>query len=185
MRKLLLISFILLVSSDFVQAQLSEKDRFEISKNLDVYNALFKELNLFYVDSIDIKKTITDNIDFMLKHLDPYTEYIPEEGISDFLVITTGEWGGIGAEISSYQGNVFITEPFEGMPAAQAGLQPGDILLEINGETMVGQNSTYASEQLKGQPNTTVKIKFQRPSEKKPREITIDRKRIEIDPVTY
>ena len=185
MRKLLLISFVLLISSDFVKAQLSEKDRFEISKNLDIYNALFKELNLFYVDSIDIKKTTTDNIDFMLKRLDPYTEYIPEEELSDFLFTTTGEYGGIGSGILSYQGKVFITEPYEGMPAAQAGLLPGDILLEINGETMEGQNSEYVSERLKGQPNTTVKIKFQRPSEKKPREVSIDRKRIEIDPVTY
>jgi len=185
MRKILLISFVLLISSDFVQAQLSEKDRFEISKNLDIYNALFKELNLFYVDSIDIKKTTSDNIDFMLKRLDPYTEYIPEEELSDFLVTTTGEYGGIGAVISSYKGKVFVTDPYEGMPAAQAGLQPGDILLEINGETMEGQNSEYASERLKGQPNTTVKIKFQRQGEKKPREINIDRKRIEIDPVIY
>ncbi|GHT67625.1 peptidase S41 [Bacteroidia bacterium] len=185
MRKLLLISFILSISCDFAQAQLSEKDRFEVSKNLNIYNALFKELNLFYVDSMDIGKTTTNNIDFMLKRLDPYTEYIPEEGLSDFLVTTTGEYGGIGASISSYQGKVFITEPYEGMPAARSGLQAGDVLLEINGETMTGRNSSYASERLKGQPNTTVKIKFQRLGEKKPREISIDRKRIEIDPVTY
>ena len=185
MRKLLIISLILSISSGFVHAQLSEKDRFEISKNLDIYNALFKELNLFYVDSIDNRQTTVDNIDFMLKRLDPYTEYIPEEGLSDFLVTTTGEYGGIGAGISSYKGKVFVTEPFEGMPAERAGLQPGDILLEIDGETMEGQNSAYASERLKGQPNTTVKVKFRRPGEKKPCEISIDRKRIEIDPVTY
>lgn len=185
MRKLLLIGFILSVSYDVVQAQLSEKDRFEISKNLDIYNALFKELNLFYVDSINIGKTTTDNIDFMLKRLDPYTEYIPEEGLSDFLVTTTGEYGGIGAGIISYKGKVFVNEPFEGMPATQAGLQAGDVILEINGETMEGRNSSYASERLKGQPNTTVKVKFQRPGEKKPREVSIGRKRIEIDPVTY
>jgi carboxyl-terminal processing protease len=173
------------VSGSFAQAQLSDKDRFEISKSLDIYNALFKELNLFYVDSIDAGKTTTDNIDFMLKHLDPYTEYIPEEELSDFLVTTTGEYGGIGAGISSYKGKVFVTEPYEGMPAARAGLQAGDVLLEINGETMEGRNSSYASERLKGQPNTTVKIKFRRPGEKKTREISIDRKRIEIDPVTY
>ncbi|MDR2621019.1 MAG: S41 family peptidase [Dysgonamonadaceae bacterium] len=185
MRKLLLIGFILSVSCDFIQAQLSEKEHFEISKQLNIYNALFKELNLFYVDSIDAGKITTDNIDFMLKRLDPYTEYIPEEELSDFLVTTTGEYGGIGAGISSYKGKVFISEPFEGMPASRAGLQAGDVLLEINGETMEGRNSSYASERLKGQPNTTVKVKFQRPGEKKPREASIDRKRIEIDPVTY
>jgi carboxyl-terminal processing protease len=185
MRKLLIIGFILSVSCDFAQAQLSEKERFEISKNLEIYNALFKELNLFYVDSINVGKTTTDNIGFMLKHLDPYTEYITEEELSDFLVTTTGEYGGIGSGILSYKGKVIITEPYEGMPAARAGLQAGDVLLEINGETMEGKNASYASEHLKGQPNTTVKIKFQRPGEKKTREISIDRKRIEIDPVTY
>jgi carboxyl-terminal processing protease len=185
MRKLLITGFILSVFCTFAQAQLSEKERFEISKNLDIYNALFKELNLFYVDSIDVGKTTTDNIDFMLKHLDPYTEYIPEEELSDFLVTTTGEYGGIGSGILSYQGKVIITDPYEGMPAARAGLQAGDVLLEINGETMEGKNASHAREHLKGQPNTTVKIKFQRPGEKKTREISFDRKRIEIDPVAY
>ncbi|MDR2691875.1 MAG: S41 family peptidase [Dysgonamonadaceae bacterium] len=185
MRKLLLIGLILIVSNHAVQAQLSEKDRFEISKNLDIYNALFKELNLFYVDSIDVGKMTTDNIEFMLKCLDPYTEYIPEEDLSDFLVTTTGEYAGIGAEISSYKGKIIISGPFEGMPAALAGLQAGDILLEINGEKMDGRNSSYAGERLKGRPNTTVTIKFQRPGEKKTRRVTVSRKRIEIDPVVY
>jgi carboxyl-terminal processing protease len=185
MRKLIITGCILFASCIFAKAQLSEKERFDISKNLEIYNALFKELNLFYVDSIDVGKAMTDNIDFMLKRLDPYTEYIPEEELSDFLVTTTGEYGGIGSGISSYKGKVFITDPYEGMPAARAGLQAGDVLLEINGETLEGKNSSYASERLKGQPNTTVKIKFQRPGEKKTREISIERKRIEIDPVIY
>lgn len=185
MRKLLLTGFILSVSCSFVKAQLSEKDHFEISKQLDIYNALFKELNLFYVDSIDVVKTMTDNIDFMLKRLDPYTEYIPEEKLSDFLVITTGEYGGIGTMIHSDKGKIYISEPHEGMPAAQAGLQPGDVIVEIDGETMEGQSSSYASERLKGQPNTTVKIQFLRQGEQKPRKTNIVRKRIEINPVTY
>ena len=146
MRKLLLIILILVVSYDIAQAQLSEKDRFEISKSLDIYNALFKELNLFYVDSINAGQTMTDNIEFMLKRLDPYTEYIPEEELSDFLAATTGEYAGIGAGILSYKGKIFVTEPFERMPAALAGLQAGDILMEINGEKMDGCNSSYASE---------------------------------------
>lgn len=183
MRKLLSVLLTLAVSSGFIQAQLSEKGRFEISKSLNIYNALFKELNLFYVDSIDVEKTITDNIDFMLKRLDPYTEYIPEEEVSDFLVTTTGEYGGIGAIISSYKGKIFVKELYEGMPAASAGLQVGDILLEINGEKVDERSATYTSERLKGQPNTKVKVKFQRWGET--REVSIIRKRIEIDPVTY
>jgi carboxyl-terminal processing protease len=185
MRKIIFLGLILTLHCGVLKSQLSEKERFDISKNLDIYNSLFKELNLFYVDSIDISKTVIDNINFMLRRLDPYTEYISEEDMSDFLLKTTGEYGGIGALISSRDGKVFISEPYEGMPAALAGLQPGDVLLEINGESIVGENSAFASERLKGQPSTKVKIKFQRLGEKKTREITIDRKRIEIDPVTY
>jgi len=168
------------------QAQLSEKANFDIAKYLDIYNALFKELNLFYVDSVDVKKTIEDNIAFMLHRLDPYTEYFSEEDLPDFKEQTTGEYtGGIGALIGSGNGNVIIREPFEGMPAALSGLQSGDVLLEIDGVSLVGKDQTYASEHLKGQPNTNVKIKFQRTGESKPREIVIERKRIQINPVTY
>jgi len=167
------------------QAQLSENTNFDIVKYLDIYNSLFKELNLFYVDSIDVKKTIQDNITFMLRRLDPYTEYIPEEDMSKFEVQTTGEYGGIGAMISSGNGSIFVTEPYEDMPAALAGLQAGDVLLEIDSINLSGKSSLFASEHLKGQPNTKVKIKFMRTGENKPREIVVERKRLQINPVTY
>jgi len=168
------------------QAQLSEKTHFDIAKYLDIYNALFKELNMYYVDSIDVKKTIQDNITFMLRRLDPYTEYFPEEETSSFVEQTTGEYaGGIGALISGESGNILIREPFEGMPAALAGLQAGDALLEIDGVSLEGKDSSFASEHLRGQPNTNVKIKFRRTGETKPREIVIERKRIQRNPVIY
>jgi len=168
------------------QAQLSEKAHFDIAKYLDIYNALFKELNLFYVDSIDVKKTIQDNIAFMLRRLDPYTEYIPEEESSKFDVQTTGEYmGGIGAVIVLRNGNILIEELFEGMPAALAGFQAGDILLEIDGIDLDGKDTAFAIEHLRGQPNTNVKIKFQRLGETKPRIIVVERKRVQINPVTY
>jgi len=167
------------------RAQLSEKTNFDIAKYLDIYNALFKELNLFYVDSIDVKKTIEDNIAFMLHRLDPYTEYFSEEDLPGFKEQTTGEYGGIGAVISYRNGKIYIAEPTEGMPAALAGLQAGDILLEIDGISMDGKDATFASDHLKGQPSTKVKIKFQRTGESKPRELVIERKRIQINPVTY
>ncbi|GHT26877.1 peptidase S41 [Bacteroidia bacterium] len=166
-------------------AQLSEKERFEVSKNLDIYNALFKELNMFYVDSLDVKKTIENNINFMLKRLDPYTEYIPEEKMPDFVQQTTGEYAGIGAMIRSNKDAVYIYDPYEGMPAALAGLQAGDVLLEIDGVGLKGKDSAFASERLRGQPNTNLKVKFQRAGEKKPREISLSRKRVQTDPVTY
>jgi carboxyl-terminal processing protease len=169
-----------------VQAQLSEKSHYDISKYLDIYNSLFKELNLFYVDSIDVKKTIQDNISFMLRRLDPYTEYIPEENMQEFELQTTGEYGGVGALIgTSKEGNTVVSEPYEGMPAALAGLQPGDTLLEIDNINLEGKDSKFVSEHLRGQSDTKVKVKFRHPGESKPKEIVIERKHLQINPVTY
>jgi len=184
MKKILLIGW-LSAYSMVVSVQLTEKEQFDVAKNLDIYNALFKELSLFYVDSIAPEKTIEENIYLMLRRLDPYTEYIPGKDLQNFMVQITGEYGGIGAMISSDSNKVIINEPYAGMPADEAGLQAGDVLLEINGEKLDGKNSQFASERLKGQPNTSLKLKYLRPGDKKPREITIVRKRIEIDPVTY
>jgi carboxyl-terminal processing protease len=168
-----------------VYSQLSENQRFEISKQLDIFNALFNELNLFYVDSLNIEKTIQDGIAYMLQQLDPYTEYISAENIADFQFQITGEYGGIGSLISMRNDKIVIAEPYDGMPAALAGLIPGDQILAIDGESMAGKNTAYASERLKGQPDTDVKIKYQRMGEKKPREIIIRRKRISINPVIF
>ena len=172
-------------NSAVIFSQLSENQRFEISKQLDIYNALFNELNLYYVDTLEIGTVIQNNISGMLQHLDPYTEYIPEENLSEFQFQTTGEYGGIGAVITTKNRKVFIVEPWEGMPAALAGLIPGDEILAIDGENMEDKSSEYASEHLKGQPDTDVKIKYQRLGERKPRELVIKRKRIHLNPVTY
>jgi carboxyl-terminal processing protease len=166
-------------------AQLSEKQRFEITQNLDVFNFLFKELNLYYVDTLDVKKIIQDNISYMLQQLDPYTEYISEEDMQDFQFQTTGEYGGIGTVISMREGKIIVVDPYENMPAALAGLIPGDEILSIDGERMEGKTSSYASERLKGQPHTSIEIMFRRTGEKNPRKVTIERKRIHIDPVIY
>ncbi|GHV56972.1 peptidase S41 [Bacteroidia bacterium] len=166
-------------------AQLSENQRFEISKQMDIFNTLFNELNLYYVDSLAVEKIIQEDIAYMLQQLDPYTEYIPAENIPDFQFQTTGEYGGIGSIISMRNNKIIIAEPYEGMPAALAGLIPGDEILAINGISMAGQTTSFASEHLKGQPDTDVKIKYQRLGEKKTREIMIRRKRISINPVTY
>jgi carboxyl-terminal processing protease len=168
-----------------IQAQLSEDTHFDIAKYLDIYNSVFKELNMYYVDSIDVKKTIQDNITFMLRRLDPYNEYIPEEAMPNFELQTTGEYGGVGAIINSRNGKIYIREPYEGMPAALTGLQAGDVLLEIDGIDMKGKDATLASTHLRGQPNTNVKVKYLRAGENEPREIVIERKRLQIDPVTY
>jgi carboxyl-terminal processing protease len=183
--KLWLLSLVLVCNYGFAKAQLSEKEHFEINKNIDIYNSVIKELLLNYVDTLDIKEMIQSNIAFMLKQLDPYTEYIPEDEMADFQFQTTGEYGGIGSIISMNNDKIIIVDPYEGMPAAVAGLQPGDVLLEIDGEKMDGKSTSYASEKLKGQPNTPVKIKIQRTGDAKPKEITFQRKRIHVNPITY
>jgi carboxyl-terminal processing protease len=182
---ILLFAIVLLSGNIQVHAQLTEKERFEVSKYLDIYNALFKELNLNYVDSLKIGKLISDDIAYMLRQLDPYTQYIPEEEMPEFRFETTGEYGGVGSIISMRDNKIIILEPYEGMPAALSGLIPGDQILAIDGESLVNQTVTYASERLKGQPNTEVKIKFQRLGEDKPREIILQRQRIHIEPITY
>ena len=186
--KLKIIFLILCISLGYnsnLRAQLTENQRFKTAKNLDIYNTLVKELMLYYVDTIDIEKSTRMNIDYFLRQLDPYTEYIPEEDMQDFQFQTTGEYGGIGSIISMRDNRIIIVEPYEGMPAALAGLIPGDEILEIDGESMNGKTTTYASEHLKGQPNTQVKIKYLPLSGEEAKEITIKRQRIHIDPVTY
>jgi len=185
MKKLVGLVLIGTLMSINTQAQLSENTHFDISKYLDIYNSLFKELNMNYVDSIDVKKTVQDNIRFMLRRLDPYNEYFSEEDMPRLQFQTTGEYGGVGAVISQRDEKVYVVDPYENMPAALAGLQPGDLLLEIDGFDLKGKTSSFASEHLKGQPNTKVKIKYLRTGETKPREIVVERKRVQINPITY
>lgn len=160
-------------------------NRFELSKNLDVFNSLMKEVEMSYVDSIDVEKTVRRGIDAMLSGLDPYTEYIPEQEMGDLKFITTGEYGGIGSFIRERDGGVYIIEPFEGMPAALAGLKAGDKLLEIDGTDVSGMSSDKVSELLKGKPNTKMSLKILRPNEKKPRALELIRKQVLVDQVTY
>lgn len=157
----------------------------DIVKNLDIYNALYKELDMYYVDSIQPEKLIKTSIDRMLSSLDPYTVYLPEEDMNDFKFLTTGEYGGIGAVIMKKNDYVVISEPYEGMPAQKADLHAGDIILKIDGEDMKGKNTQDVSEKLKGTPNTTVKITISRPGKKKSFDVEVTREKIQINPVTY
>ncbi|MDR1402756.1 MAG: S41 family peptidase [Tannerellaceae bacterium] len=174
---------LLLGSAKPVQAQ--DGNRFEISKQLDIFNALVKEVEMFYVDTLDVEKTINKGINAMLGGLDPYTEYIPEKDMEEFQIITTGEYGGIGSYIRQRDEGVIIIEPFEGMPAALAGLKAGDRILAIDTVNVENKSSDEVSGLLKGVPNTKMKIKIQRPGEKNPRIIDLTRKQILVDQVLY
>jgi len=160
-------------------------DYFEISKNLDIFTVLYKELNTFYVDETDAGKLMKEGIDKMLKSLDPYTTYIPESEIEDFRFMTTGQYGGIGAMITTRKEYVFISEPYEGYPAQKAGLMAGDKILEINGKSAKGKTTEEVSKVLKGQPNTSVTVLIERPYLEKPFEVTFDREKVSVKSVPY
>lgn len=137
-------------------------DYFEISKNIDIFVTLFKELNIHYVDKVEPSHAIRVAIDAMLKDLDPYTEYYSEAETEDFRIQTTGKYGGIGSLISQRDDFVIIDEPYEGMPAHLAGLIPGDRILEIDGKSMKGKKTDDVSKLLKGQAGSSFKLTYER-----------------------
>src|SRR5690554_4687135 len=137
MRKyILLILFGITVIQISAQTTTTRKNQryFENNKNIDIFNSVLRELDMFYVDSIEVDNLVQGTIENMLSRLDPYTEYYSEENIGVLQFMTTGEYAGIGAIISYKDGQVIINEPYEDLPAAKAGLKAGDAILEINGE---------------------------------------------------
>lgn len=175
----------LLLSSVSMIAASDEKHNFDNTKNLDIFFNLYKQLDLFYVDSIQPEKVIKAGIDGMLESLDPYTNYINEEDLEDFKFLTTGEYGGIGSMVATNKGNIYISEPYEGMPAQKSGLKAGDLVLEIDGKPVKGKSISQVSDMLKGQPNTVLKIKIQRGENTKPMEISIVRAKIVVSSIPY
>lgn len=135
---------------------------FEINKNLDIFTTLYRELNTFYVDTLNPEKLMKSGINSMLTDLDPYTDYIPEEDMDDYRMQTTGRYGGIGALIGTRDGNIIITEPYEGFPAQKAGLLPGDKVVSIDGKETKNFRTDQASAMLKGKPGTPVVVKVMR-----------------------
>ncbi|MBL4755662.1 MAG: PDZ domain-containing protein [Flavobacteriales bacterium] len=158
---------------------------FEISKNLDIFATLFRELNMYYVDETDPGKLIEEGIEGMLSSLDPYTSFIPESEMEDHRFAITGKYGGIGALIRKRGQKVLIAEPYENYPAHKAGLRAGDILIEVNGTKIEGKNTSQVSKVLKGQAGTTVKLVFEREGEDEPLEVELTRDEIKINPVPY
>lgn len=158
---------------------------FQIAKNLDIFNAIIKEIDMFYVDTIDPNKTIREGIDHMLYSLDPYTEYYPEDDRDELEMMLKGTYGGIGSIIRYNPKTKYtvVAEPYEGMPAAESGLKAGDIMLEIDGKDLKGVEDV--SKMLRGQVGTSFKLKVERPGEKKPLEFTIVRKSIQQPAIPY
>ena len=158
---------------------------FQVAKNIDIFNSIVKELDMFYVDTLDPNKTIREGIDAMLYSLDPYTEYYPEEDRGELEQMLKGSYGGIGS-IIRYEPKLkhtVIAEPYENMPAAEVGLKAGDILLEIDGQDLTG--NTDVSKMLRGQVGTSFRLKVERPGEEKPLEFTVVRKSIQLPLISY
>lgn len=183
--KYLRLFLILLVFTAVNANAQTKKNNFEISKSIDIYNNVLRQLNMYYVDEIDPAELNENAINAMLEGLDPYTVFISESQIEDVKLMTTGEYGGIGAIIQYFDGKSQISEPYEGFPAAKAGLIPGDIFLEVNGIDVTGKNTSEVSELLKGTPGTIVKLKMQRPGEKEPFVKELKREKIKIDNIPY
>lgn len=171
-------------------AQSSDKKtdhNFEMSKNLDIFNSMYRELDMLYVDTLDSKKLITIGIDAMLESLDPYTEFYAEEDMGDLKMMTTGKYGGIGSVIRLRKDStIIIGEPYEGMPAAQVGLKVGDVIKKIDDKVITKQMNTQdVSNMLRGEPGTTFILTVQRPGEKKTRDFKITRQSIKVPAIPY
>ena len=157
-----------------------------ISRNLNIFNSIYKELQTNYVDTIDADKSMRTAIDAMLMNVDPYTEYISEEEQDEFRTISSGEYAGIGSVIMQRDGNVYISEPQEGAPAHKVGLRAGDLIMAIDGDTVLGWKSDKVSERLKGQAGTKVSVMVKRPYVADSiLTFEITRGKIQVDPVPY
>jgi carboxyl-terminal processing protease len=168
-----------LISFSFVDSY------FELSKNLDIFATLLRELNTYYVDDIKPGDLVKKGIDEMLNTLDPYTEFYAESDIEDYKMMVTGQYGGIGSLIRAKGDYVMVGEPYEGFPAQKAGLMSGDVITEIDGKSIKGKNTAEVSKLLKGQAGTSVKVLIERDGEKKPFEVTLVREEIKIKNVPY
>ena len=179
-----------LVAVAFFSFKSGDDRNFQIAKNLDTFNSIVKELDMFYVDTLDPNKTVREGIDYMLSSLDPYTEYYPEDDQAELQQMLNASFGGIGSLITYNQKlkRSMIAEPFEGTPAAKVRLKAGDILMEIDGKDLAGKNNQEVSQMLRGAVGTSFKLKVERPDEKggtRPLEFDIVRQTIQTPMIPY
>ncbi len=187
LKNVALAAFVALVASPVATGALKRADNAAIVRNLDIFNSLYKELNTFYVDTLNPQKSIETAINAMLDDIDPYTEYYPAKKQDDLMMISTGEYGGIGSYIMlGTDKAVYISEPYEGSPAAKAGLRPGDRIVKINGKSVKGWTQDKVSENLKGQANTSLTVTVVRPyCTDSVKTFNIVREKIKVNPVPY
>jgi len=167
---------------------LAQKDHnFTVAKNMDIFNAIYKNLDMMYVDTLDADLVIGTGIKAMMNSLDPYTEYYPEEKTQELKQALTGKYAGVGALIRYNQqiDNVVVDEPYKDMPAAEAGLKKGDIILSIDDSSMVKKDVSYVSSRLRGDPGTSFILKIKRPTTGKTMEMKVTRRAIQLPYLPY
>ncbi len=169
------------------QAQSQKDHNFEVAKHLDIFNNLYKNLDLLYVDTLNPKEVIGTGINAMLRRLDPYTEYYSQDETKNLRMMLTGKYAGIGALIRKHQklDRVVVDEPYENMPAAVVGLKKGDIILSIDDTLMTDKDVSYVSSHLRGEPGTSFLLKVMRPSTEKLMKFKITRKNIKLPELPY
>ena len=186
MRRFFLSTIVMMLALS-MQAQTQKDHHFEVGKHLDIFNNVYKNLELLYVDTLNPKETIGTAINAMLRSLDPYTEYYAQEDTKDLKMMLTGKYAGIGALIRKHQklNRIVIDEPYAGMPAAEAGLKKGDVILSIDDSLMTQRDVSYVSSHLRGEPGTTFLLKVFRPSVQKEMKFKITRKNIKLPEMPY
>jgi carboxyl-terminal processing protease len=178
---------VLLTGTVFLSFKAVDDNYFEISRNLDIYTTILRELSVYYVDPINTEAMVRESIDDMLESLDPYTTFIPESEADDYRFMTTGQYGGIGALIGQRDNDVIITDPYEGFPAQKSGLMAGDVIVSIDGKKTKGLRYDEVSKMLKGSPKTNISIVVARPTLTGSETITktLSREEIQIKNVPY
>ena len=168
-------------------AQIDRDHDFKTAKNMDIFNSIYKNLDLMYVDTLDAQEVVGNGIKAMLGSLDPYTTYYPEEKVNELKNMLTGKYAGVGAVVRyNFQlQRVCISEPYENMPAAEVGLKKGDIILSIDDEDMTNKDVAYVSDHLRGDPGTSFIIKVKRPSTGKTLKMKITRRTIQMPFLPY
>lgn len=179
--------FLLFILSLFIALPSSAQQRreqtgFDISRNLEIFADIYRQLDMFYVDTLSADTAVRWAIDGMLAEIDPYTKFYPDEDQDELKLMATGRYAGIGALIRAYkkENRTVIEEPYEGCPAQEAGVRAGDVILTIDGKDIKGWSTTQVSQSLRGEPGTTFELRVQRPGEKKPRAFRITRRQIQL-----
>ena len=192
MKRILCILVVLVLNSSLFilhsPAQKKQKNEhsFSVAKNMDVFNSLYRDLDVMYVDTLDADELVKIGIDAMLSSLDPYTEYFPEEDMGELKMMTTGKYGGMGSIIRMRKDSlVVIGEPYANMPAAEVGLKVGDVLKKIDDTDLKGMKVDEVSNMLRGEPGTTFVLTVQRPGEKKERKFSITRRNIKLPSIPW